>query len=109
MSLWNFHVLKQSAARDSGSTFGVHVDLADDASRARIKDLLVSVSVKLTEDPPTSGGTWMQVIGHPPVRYGEAAGSVTAFRSMIQHQSLLAPTSSGEILKIVFFYIKRAP
>ena len=108
VSLQNFHVLKQSSSRDQGSTFGVHLDLADDAPKAKVRDLLVSVAVKLTEDPPESEGTWMQVIGHPPRRYGQAAGSVLAFRSMTKHQSLLTPTSAGEILKIVLFYIKRA-
>lgn len=104
MKLWNFHILKQSSLRDAGSGFGVHVDLADDAPTHKTKDLLLSIAVKLTSDPSGSDGSWMQVSGHAPVRYGAAAGSGLVFRSMLQHQSLLTPHSAGEVLKIVFFY-----
>jgi len=106
VTLWNFHILKQSRLLDSGSGFGPHADERDDGPKHLRGNLLLSVAVKLTADPAGSEGTWMQVVGHGPVRYGEAAGSVRIFESARQHQSLFTPTNAGTIRKIVFFYTR---
>jgi hypothetical protein len=104
--LWVFHILKQEYNRDCGSGFGVHTDTADDAPAKRRNELLVSVAVKLTQDPEGSEGSWMQVVGHGPVKYGSEAGATLVFQSNVPHQSLRTPIASGEILKIVFFYMR---
>ena len=108
VDLWNFHILKQARLLDRGSGFDVHIDERDDGPKALRAHLLLSVAVKLTADPAGSEGTWMQVVGHGPVRYGEAAGSVIIFESGRPHQSLLTPTNAGTIRKIVFFYTRSA-
>ena len=98
--LYNWHILRQFTAADSGSGFGKHIDLADDSHRK----LFVSVSGKLTVDPINSNGTWMVVDGCSPARYGAPEGSGLAFVSRIPHQSLRTPDNMGIVYKIVFFY-----
>ena len=98
--LYNWHILRQFTSADSGSGFGKHIDLADDAHRK----LFVSVSGKLTVDPINSNGTWMMVDGCSPARYGAPEGSGLAFVSRIPHQSLRTPENMGIVYKIVFFY-----
>jgi hypothetical protein len=98
--LYNWHLLRQFTAVDSGSGFGKHIDLADDSSMK----LFLSVSGKLTVDPINSNGTWMMVDGCSPARYGAPEGSGLAFVSRIPHESLPTPENMGIVYKIVFFY-----
>ena len=106
--LWVWHLLKQASDRDRGSGFGVHTDTADDAPPKRRNDLLLSITVKLNDDPEGSEGSWMQVVGHAPVRFGAPAGSTLAFESNRPHLSTLTPSSSRTTLKVVFFYMRAA-
>ena len=98
---FNGHLLRQYYEADGGSGFGRHIDEADDCTRQL---LYLSVAVKLTDDPPGSDGTWMQVEGFQPVRYGCSAGSVVMFLSRWPHWSLRTPPNMGKVLKLVSFY-----
>jgi hypothetical protein len=98
---FNGHLLRQYYEADGGSGFGRHIDEADDCTRQL---LYLSVAVKLTDDPPGSDGTWMQVEGFRPVRYGCSAGSVVMFLSRWPHWSLRTPPNMGKVLKLVSFY-----
>ena len=65
----------------------------------------VSAAVKLTDDPAhNASGTWMQVEGYEPVRYGSAAGSVVMFLSRRPHRSMRTPINMGKVLKLVLFF-----
>ncbi len=98
---FNGHLLRQYYEADGGSGFGRHIDEADDCTYTL---LYLSVAVKLTDDPPGSDGTWMQVEGFQPVRHGCSAGSVVMFLSRWPHWSLRTPPNMGKVLKLVSFY-----
>ena len=98
----NGHIIRQFFEADGGSGFSRHQDLADDAHVKII--LYLSVLVKLTDDPPGGTGTWMQVEGFEPVRYGAPAGSVVMFCSRRPHWSLRTPRNMGKVLKLALFY-----
>ena len=100
LGLHNGHILRQSYDTDGGSGFSRHIDEADDAEYP----LYVSVAIKLTDDPADGGGTWMQVEGFQPVRYGSKAGSIVVFLSRRPHWSLRTPPKMGKVLKLVLFY-----
>ena len=102
---FNSHILRQYYEADGGSGFGRHIDEADDSTDR----LYLSIAIKLTEDPPGSDGTWMQVEGFEPVRYGSSAGSVVIFLSRLPHWSLRTPPNMGKVLKICHFYSFRVP
>ena len=105
LELFNAHILRQYFDADSGSGFGYHIDVADDAPNVL---LYLSVGVKLTADPAGADGSWMQVEGFQPVRYGSRAGSVVMFLSRTPHWSLRTPPNMTEVLKIVLFFRFRA-
>ena len=102
LSMYNGHILRQGHALDGGSSFDTHIDEADDAPNSVM--LYVSVAIKLTDDPDEADGTWMQVEGFQPVRYGRKAGSVVVFLSRRPHRSLRTPRNMGTLLKLVLFY-----
>jgi hypothetical protein len=100
--MYNGHMLRQFFEADSGSGFDRHIDEADDAENSTL--LFLSALVKLTDDPPCSDGSWMQVEGCEPVMYGRPAGSVIIFVSRRPHWSLRTPLNMGKVLKIALFY-----
>ena len=101
LGLHNGHMLRQFFAADGGSGFSGHIDEADGASKTL---LYLSVIVKLTADPVGAHGTWMQVDGYPPVRYGSVDGAVVIFLSRSKHSSLRTPHNMGKVLKLALFY-----
>ena len=101
LGLHNGHMLRQFFAADGGSGFSDHIDEADGASKTL---LYLSVIVKLTADPVGAHGTWMQVDGYPPVRYGSVDGAVVIFLSRSKHSSLRTPHNMGKVLKLALFY-----
>ena len=108
LGLHNGHILRQFYEADGGSGFNEHIDEADDASKTL---LWLSVAIKLTDDPPggTVQGTWMQVSGYEPVRYGRESGSVIMFLSRRPHRSMRTPPHMKKVLKLVLFYKFSAP
>ena len=98
----NGHILRQFYEADGGSGFCRHVDLADGVEDSTF--LFLSVLVKLTDDPPGSDGSWMQVAGCEPVRYGSSAGSTIMFMSRSPHWSLRTPINMNKVLKVAFFF-----
>jgi hypothetical protein len=101
LAQYNGHILRQYAEADSGAGFSRHIDEADD----NIWELLyLSVAVKLTDDPPSAEGSWMQVEGHQPVKYGSMAGSVIIFLSRHPHWSMRTSKAMGKVLKLVLFF-----
>ena len=108
LGLHNGHILRQFYGADGGSGFNEHIDEADDASKTL---LWLSVAIKLTDDPPggTVQGTWMQVSGYEPVRYGRESGSVIMFLSRRPHRSMRTPPHMKKVLKLVLFYKFSAP
>jgi hypothetical protein len=101
LGLHNGHILRQFTLADSGSGFCSHIDEADGCDATF---LYLSVAVKLTADPDDGEGSWMQVEGFEPVRYGNAAGSLVMFLSRRPHRSLRTPMNMKHVYKIVLFY-----
>ena len=102
LGLHNGHILRQFFGADGGSGFNEHIDEADDASNTL---LWLSVAIKLTDDPPGEvEGTWMQVSGYAPVRYGKESGSVVMFLSRRPHRSMRTHPHMKKVLKLVLFY-----
>ena len=101
IGLHNGHILRQFRAADGGSGFDYHVD---DADQADATNLYLSVAVKLTEDPPISDGTWMQVEGCEPIKYGSEAGSAVIFVSRRKHRSFRTPHNMKKLCKVVLFF-----
>ena len=101
LGLHNGHLLRQFFEADGGSGFCGHIDEADDASKTL---LYLTAIVKLTADPVGAHGTWMQVDGYQPVRYGSVDGAVVIFLSRRKHSSLRTPHNMGEVLKLALFY-----
>ena len=107
LGLHNGHILRQFFAADGGSGFSEHIDHADDCPNTL---LWLSVAIKLTDDPPGEvGGTWMNVKGFEPVRYGKESGSVVMFLSRRPHWSMRTPPEMLKVLKLVLFYKFTAP
>ena len=100
LKLHNFHILRQSEDTASGSSFDYHVDQKD----VSLGPLDVSVSVKLTQDPPEGSGSWMQMQGGEAEPYGKKAGSCIVFKSKAMHRSIATTQDMGTVLKVVFFF-----
>lgn len=106
LRLETFHILRQNASADCGSSFLVHTDENDD-SRSQKRVFYLSVAVKLTEDPPNCNAASSMCVctqNCTPVKYGAPAGSLLMFVSRQPHKSCPTPTSMGTVLKLVLFF-----
>lgn len=102
LDLLNLHFLRQSSAAQGGSSFRYHTDEDDDGPEDSI--FYLSVSVKLSEDPPGSTASSMRVLGFEPATYGKASGSTLIFLSRLAHKSMPTPDDLGHVYKLVLFY-----
>ena len=96
VSAW--HLLEQPPAAGDSTSFGVHTDSQDQAT----KDAVVTVVVKLTY-----GASKMYMEGaRCTFNYADAPSSAT-FRADAWHRSIPIPPGGTTALKIAFFYKKK--
>lgn len=109
LELYDSHLLKQrSGGTAGGGSFGPHRDNHDDPTSSLLKYTFI---VKLSNDPARSRcPSQMQVLeggAYPPLSYGPRRGSCVLFRSQDLHTSLPTHSSTGEVVKIAFFFRQR--